>query len=84
MCIPDIDRTGVAARYQSQTFKVARYCASKRVGEKEVGDKGGPPGLGLCCDLYRTSASDPACEPRSLGGAPGITGELVAPQHEAV
>ena len=44
--ILDTDETGVAARYRSQTFKVARNCLRRRQGEEEVGDKEGPSGLG--------------------------------------
>ena len=40
----DIDETGAPARYQSQTFKVAQYYVRRRVDEKEVGNRDGPPG----------------------------------------
>ena len=48
-----------------------------------MGDKEGPPGLGLSSDRRRTSALGPACEPPSLGEAPGIPGEPAAQQREA-
>ena len=75
--------TEETAQHQSQTFKVARNCARKRVEGEEVSDWTGPPGPGLSSDRYRTSASDPTCEPLSLARAPGVTGELVAQQREA-
>ena len=33
----DIDETGVPAKFQSQSFKVALFCARKGGGEKDVG-----------------------------------------------
>ena len=35
--IQDMDETGVAVKFQSQTFKVAPCCVRKKVGEKFVG-----------------------------------------------
>ena len=43
-CVLDIDDTGVTVRYQSQTFKVTRYCVRRQADEKEVGSTEGPPG----------------------------------------
>ena len=37
----EIDETGVTAHFQSQTFKVARFCVRRRVKESEVVDKDG-------------------------------------------
>ena len=37
--ILDIDETGVTANFQSQTFKVARYCVRKEEGEKDLDDE---------------------------------------------
>ena len=34
--ISDIDETGATVKFQSQTFKVARFCARKRREEKDV------------------------------------------------
>ena len=62
---------------------MARNCVRKRVDEKALGDKEGPPGLGISADRYRTSALEPAREPSSLGGIPGVTGETVARRREA-
>ena len=36
--ILDIDETGATAKFQSQTFKVARYFARTKVGERDVED----------------------------------------------
>ena len=33
----DVDEMGVVAKFQSQTFKAARFLARKRVGPKDVG-----------------------------------------------
>ena len=37
----EIDETGVTAHFQSQTFKVARFCVRRRVKESEVVDQDG-------------------------------------------
>ena len=34
----DIDATGETVKFQSQTFKVARFCARKKVGAKDIED----------------------------------------------
>ena len=34
----DIDEAGFAAKFQRQTFEVARYCGRKQVGPQDVGD----------------------------------------------
>ena len=36
--ILDIDETGVTAKFQSQTFTVARYCVRKQMVEKDVSE----------------------------------------------
>ena len=36
--IPDIDETGVTVKFQSQTFKVARFCARNKVEATHVED----------------------------------------------
>ena len=36
-----IDETGVTVYFQSQTFKVARFCVRRRVKESEVVDQDG-------------------------------------------
>ena len=59
-CILDIDGTGATARYQSQTFVVARRFGRKPVGAKEMRDTEGPPGLGTNGYQHRTSALEPA------------------------
>ena len=52
--ILDIDETGVTATFQSQTFKVARFCVRKKVEAKDVEDaeveigSGEPPGASRC------------------------------------
>ena len=33
--ILDIDESGVALKFQSQTFKVARYCVRRKLEEKD-------------------------------------------------
>ena len=68
-CILEIDGTGATAQYQSQTFKVAKYCARREVDEKEAGGTEGPPDLGLGGDRYRTEVLGPECKPLSEGGA---------------
>ena len=35
--IPDTDEAGATVQFQSQTFKVARYCVRKQVEEKDAG-----------------------------------------------
>ena len=35
----DIDEAGVTVAFQSQTFKVARFCVRKRLEEKDVSDE---------------------------------------------
>ena len=42
----------------------------ERVDERKVGDTDGPPGLGINGNQHRNSASEPACEPSSLGWTP--------------
>ena len=37
--IMDIDEPGVTVKFQSQTFKVARYCVRKQVEEEDVDDE---------------------------------------------
>ena len=36
--ILDIDETGVAVKFQSRTFEVARFCLRRTVEEKDVGE----------------------------------------------
>ena len=38
--ISDVDETGAAAKFQSQTQKVARFCVRERVEAGDVGDAG--------------------------------------------
>ena len=44
--ILDIDETGVTVKFQSQSFKVARYCVRKKLEEKDVLDWDERLGLG--------------------------------------
>ena len=39
--VSEIDETGVTVYFQSQTFKVARFCVRRRVKESEVADQDG-------------------------------------------
>ena len=41
--ISDIDETGVTAKFQSQTLKVARFCVRKKVEAGDVEDAGFDP-----------------------------------------
>ena len=44
--ILDIDDTGATVKFQSQTFKVTRYCLRKKLDEKDVGEVEGNPATG--------------------------------------
>ena len=57
--ILDIDEAGAAARFQSQTFKVARFCVRKKA-EAAVGDEEVGPLKGVCAQgdrIWGTSRS---------------------------
>ena len=58
----EIDETGVAVSFQSQTFKVARYCVRRRLM-----DSGEPEGEGPVFTMYRGHGMG------SMGGDMGLT-----------
>ena len=94
VCVLDIDETGVTARYPSQTFRAARYCARRREDEKEVGSNAGPPGLKPTCERYNPSAlgfpngppwrKDPPVAPSTLEAAQGAMDKSMVTQEERV
>ena len=63
VCAQDIEETGVAARYQSQTLEVTRYCVRGRVEAGGVDNKEGPPVLAPSCGGSNPLTPDPACAP---------------------
>ena len=57
--ILDIDEMGTTAKYQNQSFKVARYCVPKSVDEEKLGGVDGTPGLRASEDRHRSSVLEP-------------------------
>ena len=74
--IQESGETGVTVRYQSQTFKVARYCVRKKVDEKELG--GVNSALGCCSPACWSSVLEPDWETPNLGWNPVDTGAPAA------
>ena len=54
----------------------------KRVDEKEVGDKEGPPGLETSSGRYNPMSLGPTRPPLLLGETPEVAGEQAASKEE--
>ena len=80
----DVDDTGDTARYQSQTFKVARNCVRRRVDEKEVDSNGGPLGLEPNCGRYTPLELDPPGVLPTSETAPDAADKHMVTQKERV
>ena len=67
--VPDIDESGAVLKFQSQTFKVARYCVRRKLEEKDLpqGSAAGDSQLNI-----EWGMSTPLVLPSQDGGTLGI------------